>query len=358
MPLASEIAQVTGNAFAHQLLMGVVAELPVIASFDAREISSDKILSLALVALPTGRFLNLGEGYTSMQTDTALGEYNASRIGGSVKVQISTEEKWNRNNRSSIGAGLSSDYFSIQAMGAVKAQLRHVQRQIFSGVSNDAKGFPGLKALTPFIAGNTLTTTDTAQDSGWLKTVLNVAGSTSTTASSIYMVKFGEQHCQLCIGGNGGMADFLKLPTPERVWQEYTDAVDSATKSDWFHIATNEGYIGMSLMGSNEANASRKYPQFSVRRAANVTADSGKTCTDDLLGRLRSSFPDGAPDAIYMSFRSRDQLQASRSPSSTVYVGGVLPGNSSYNRAPVPDNFEGIPIIATDAIGNTDAIES
>jgi len=359
MPTAVELASVTGNSFAHNLLMGVVADLPVINSFAAREITSDKILTLAVVALPTGAFINLGEAYTALQTDTALGEYNAARIGGSVEVQISTEEKWNKANRNNIGAGIQSDYFSIQVMGALKAQLRHVQKQIFLGTTNDVKGFPGLKGLTPFVSGNTLTVTDTAQDSLFEKSVLNVAGTTSTTASSIYAVTFGEMDCELCIGGPGGLANFLSYPTPEKVWKAVTDPVDSAAKGDWYNIATAEGYIGLSIMGSNEANASRKFPQYSVRRAANVTADSGKTCTDAVLDKLVSSFPDGhRPNALYMSYRSRDQLKASRTPTSTVYVGGVLPKNSSYNQAPTPEEFSGIPIIATDAIGNTDAIES
>lgn len=359
MPTAVELAQVHGTAFASQLLMGVVAELPVINTFDARQIEGDRILSLGIVSLPTGQFINLGEGYTNMTTATALGEYNASRIGGSVKVEESTAEKWNAANRSSIGAGISMDYESIQIMGALRGQLRYVQKQIFYGTTNDAKGFPGLKALTPFVAGNTLATTDTAQDSGWEKSVVNAAGTTSSTASSIYAVRFGEMDAQMCIGGPGGLANFLNFPTPERVWIEGADPVDGNTKGAWYRVTNSNGYVGLSVMGSNEANASRKFPQFSVRRLANVTADSGKTCSDSLLAALVNSAPDEKrPSIIYMSYRSRTQLQSSRSAASTVYFGGVLPKNSAYNYAPIPEFFEDIPIVATDAILNTDAIES
>ena len=356
MATAAEIALVTGTSFGSQLLMGVVAELPVIASFDAREITSDKIMSVGVVALPNGTFLNLGEGYTAKATSLAMAEYNASRIGDAVESQVSTEEKWNRNNKAGIGAGIASDWFSIQAMSAAKAQLRHVQKQIFDGVTNDAKGFPGLKTLTPFVAGNTLTTTETAQDSGFLRSVVNAGGVTASVASSVYAVKFGEMHCQLCIGGPGGLANFLNYPAPTKVYRTFTDAVDGLTKSDWFNVSTAEGYIGLSVGGSNEANASRHIPNFSARRLANVTPLV--PLTDLLLDKLRNSFPDGNPDAIYMSFRSRDQLRASRSPTSTTYVGGVLPKNSSANLAPPPTDFEGVPIIWTDAIGNTNAIEA
>lgn len=358
MPTAFEIAQVSGTPFAKTLLAACIDELPVISSFDAREIDGDRILSLAMTALPTGSFLNLGEAYPYAETETALGEYNASRIGGAIKSQVSTETKWNERNRASIGAGLGMDYFTLQAVGRVKGQMRHLQRQIFLGVTNDAKGFPGLKALTPF-SSNTITITGTAQDSDWEKGVLNVAGTTATTASSIYSVTFGEMDCQLCLGGPGGLANFLNLPAPTPVWIESTDPVDSTTRGDWYNVAAVDGYVGLSVMGGNEAHTSRKFPQYSVRRAANVTADSGKTCTDTVLQKLVSMHPDGhRPSVIYMSYRSREQLQASRTPTSTVYVGVPLPANSKFNYAPVPTEFEGIPIVATDAIGNTDAIES
>lgn len=359
MPTAVELLQVQGTAFNSNLFMGVVADLPVINTFDAREVTSDKILSLGIVALPTGRFLNLGEGYRTAQTDTALVEYNASRIGGSVKIQISTEEKWNKANRSAIGAGIASDYATIQIRGATLGQMRTVQTQIFYGTTNDAKGFPGLKGLTPYVASNVLATTDHAQDSSWAKSVINAGGSTSSTASSIYAVRFGEMDCQMCIGGPGGLSGFLNYPTPEKVWLEATDAVDSVSKGDWYHVTTAEGYLGLSVMGSNQANASRQFPQYSVRRIANVTAQTGYTCTDSLLAKLTAAAPDEKrASIIYMSYRSRRQLQESRSPSSTIYVGGVLPKNSAFNYAPLPEQFEGIPIVATDAIGNTDAIES
>ena len=363
MPNAAEIAQVSGNSFAHQLLMGVLADLPVIRTFDARLLVGDKVLSLAITALPTGRFINLGEGYTAMQTDTALGEYNAARIGGSLKVQESTMKKWNERNRESIGANLAMDYWGIQAMGGIKGQLRAVQRQIFQGVSADAKGFPGLKALTPYASGNTLTVTGVPQDGSWQKSVLDVAGTTSTTASSIYSVAFGELDCQLCIGGPNGLEDFLTFPTPERVWLEATDAIDSATKGDWYHVASNEGYVGLSVMGSNEANASRKFPQYSVRRAANVTADTGKTASDNILQRLWDMHPDGhKPNAFYMSHRSVTQIQTARTAAQTVFLMGNAGANAKDATftplAPIPTEWNGIPIIGTDAIGNTDAIES
>ena len=116
-------------------------------------------------------------------------------------------------------------------------------------------------------------------------------------------------------------------------------------------------------MGGNEANSTRKFPQYSVRRAANVTADSGKTCTDTVLQRLWDAHPEGhKPSRFYMSHRSLTQLQTSRTTAQTVFVQANLGANAKDSSfvplAPLPTNWNGIPITATDAIGNTDAIES
>jgi hypothetical protein len=68
------------------------------------------------------------------------------------------------------------------------------------------------------------------------------------------------------------------------------------------------------------------------------------------------NFPSGVmPTHIFMSRRSRSQLQQSR----TVTLQGA--GSSRPNQpiySPLPTEFEGIPIVVTDSILNTDAIES
>lgn len=360
-PNAAEVAAVSGNPVLRGLINATIDETPALNHFYVSEMEGTRILTLGIVALPTGGFLNMGEGYSNGHTETALVEFNASRIGGAVEAQESPMLLYNRAKERAIKSGMVPDYLSLQAIGRTKGQFLTLENQIFKGVSNDAKGFPGLKALTPFVSGNVLTTSETAQDSDWLRSVINAAGTTSSTASSIYLVKYGELDCSLQMGGNGGMSNFLNLPAPERTWRSFTDPVDGVTKLDWFWHTAAEGYIGLSVAGGNEANASRRVPQRSVRRICNVTADSGKTCTDALLQKGVMAFPSNMrPDAIFMSYRSRDQLQADRS---TVVLqhtdpAGSRPSGAATPRAPIPTHFEGIPIIVTPAIGNTDAIES
>ena len=345
--------------FLSGLLYTVRTEVPVIDHFDALEMAGTRFWSLAVTGLPSAGFLNVNEGYTSTEATLQMAEFNAFRIGGAVEVPESSANLWNdENNR---GAQLPYTFEALQAETKMKAFLRTVQQQIFTGTSNDSKGFPGLKELTPFVSGNTYTATDIPQDAAWAKSVINAGGSTSSTASSIYAVSYGPTKCCLRFGGPQGMAGFLAMSPWERVWKTATDPVDSASKSQWYRVSSGEGYVGLQVSGSNEANASRKFRQDSVRRIANVTQDSGKGCTEALLDQLIASFPPGyAPSAFFMSYRSQKQLQDSKGTGQTIFVNGNggMQDPTYTQRAPLPTEHRGIPIIVTDAIGNTDAIEA
>lgn len=360
-PTAAEVAQITGNTPLKALIDATISGTPAVNHFYVSEIASKRILTLGIVALPSGQFLNFGEGYSNGHTDTALVEYNACRIGGSVEAQESPMLAYNQAKANGITLGMVPDYMSLQITGRFKGQMLQLEHVLFKGTTYDSKGFPGLKALTPYASGNVLSMTDTAQDSSWAKSVLNVGGSTSNTASSIYSVVYGEEDCALCLGGPGGLAGFLNYETPVRQWKSFTDPVDGTTKSDWFHVTAAEGYAGLMVAGGNEANASRKFIQRSVRRAANITAQVGYTASDAVLERLEAAFPPGkSPSVHFVSYRTLQQIQDARS---TAISFNMSPGDAANarfaNRAPVPTHSRaGVPIIPTLAIGNTDAIES
>jgi hypothetical protein len=84
----------------------------------------------------------------------------------------------------------------------------------------------------------------------------------------------------------------------------------------------------------------------SVARIKKVTEDSTKTLTDKLIYQALAKFPEGIrPDAIFMTRRSREQLRASRTATTTTGA-----------PAPIPQDVEGIPIVATSALTNTEAL--
>ncbi len=80
---------------------------------------------------------------------------------------------------------------------------------------------------------------------------------------------------------------------------------------------------------------------------ANLTEGSGKVLTYDLIADLLSQFPSGRqPSILCMSRRSLKQLQVSRTAT-----------NATGAPAPFPTEAFGVPIIVTDALTNTEALE-
>jgi hypothetical protein len=88
--------------------------------------------------------------------------------------------------------------------------------------------------------------------------------------------------------------------------------------------------------------------KYSVGRIANLTADSGKGLTDDLISELIEEFPiDSRPTVLVMNRRSRRQLQQSRTAT-----------NPTGAPAPLPESAFNLPIIVTDQLLSTEALET
>jgi hypothetical protein len=85
---------------------------------------------------------------------------------------------------------------------------------------------------------------------------------------------------------------------------------------------------------------------FSFGRLANLTEDSGKTLTDDLIAELLSLFPtDRQPNVLLMNRRSLFQLRASRTAT-----------NATGAPAPIPAESFGVEIVPTDSILSTETL--
>lgn len=368
MITALQLAQVRNNHWLTSLFTAYQAQLTVISTFaTGAPLTSTRFKSLTLLdqmhtGSPAASFVDRGAGLsTKGQLNFGLQELEACRLGFVVDAEESTMLEFNQElAQNPAGNGL--DYFTKKAMNATYSELRGLERQIFYGTTVASKGFLGLKQICSYTSGNVLATTDIAQDSDYAKSVINAGGSTSSTASSVYAVRFGDEACQLRLGGPGtpasnagaGLDGFLNLPQPTRVQRE------SGGTYSWYHTASVEGWAALSVCGSSEAYASRVIPQYAVRRAANLTQDSGKGLTDLVMERLVASFPDGmAPDIFYMSRRSQEQLRDARDTARTVYVTGGAGARNTFNaRSELPAEWDGIPIVTTSVIGNTDAIES
>lgn len=228
-------------------------------------------------------------------------------------------------------------YKAIEANGVMKQSLIDIGSQFFYGTSADALGFPGLNAMhTAFeteLTARSITTI--TKDAG---------GTTASTGSSVYGVKFGNDGVQFIFGNDQGL-------TLGEWFQQMVN--DGTAGQDYLaHVASMNAWIG--LQAANP---------YCIGRLKDATADSGKGVTDALLNELLSKYPVGyKPDVWFMSRRSAFQLQSSRSvvvssgvPQITGKSGPLLSsGRDAF--APLPTEACGIPVVITDSLVDTETL--
>lgn len=357
MPTAIQIAQVRQTPFTAGLLMAVMDSHPLFSAFDFRTVDGYEFLSLALKSRPNpATFANYGEGFSHTDAVFELRNFSCSLVGGIVKAECITEERWNREN-----SALDWEWFDIQTEEKFFESILGLEIQMIRGRSYDAKGFPGLKEMTPFSAGNVMELTDTASSFKFTRSVIDAGGDTAGTASSVYSVIFGEKDCQGILGGGASSGEFLRLGEPKIQMLE-PDHENNPGKLSEHKVAQMSGHIGLSVAGFNQQQEGQTIPvQYSARRLANVTADEGATLNDAKMDKLRRSHGTGKrPSLFAMSERSGEQLAASRAP---VQIYNMGSGDAATNQANLhpdpPTSWRDIPIVypGPDVIADDDAIE-
>lgn len=324
MPLHTmlEAAALQKNDVAVGLIEENLRYAPELMVFPSRVIPGTNYEAVIASGDPTVGFTAANDGPALTKTTLRKEMVTCGIFRGAVEIDLAVE-------KASQGSGLPS-LESLESSRIAQAAMRYIGRQIFYGTAYDSKGFVGLKAFTPKTA-----------TAGTSEIVVDATGTTGGTASSIYAVKFGIQDIHLVFGAN------QTLELSEFRDQQLTNSTTGGKFAG--RVAELTAYIGMQRININ-----------SVGRILNVTADSGKTASDSLISQLLEKFPVGfTPDAFFMSRRSHGQLSRSR-PVTIFSQPGVSPGANS--RTPpifatsVPD-YNGIPIVVTDSILNTDTIE-
>lgn len=269
--------------------------------FPAKTIAGTSYQTVHRVTLPGSQFRNTNEGVNTTDSEYINKLVNCFYLDQKMEVDVAVAQ---------ADAQGEAHVLALEADGHVQSYLQKVGGQVWYGTSNDAKGFPGAQAVV---------------DSSY---VLDAGGTTAGTGSSVYGVKFGEQNCSL-VFGNNGMPDIGE-------WTKQRITRSSAEMTAWTNSI--EGWIGMQWINKN-----------ALCRLKDCTADSGKTCTDALLAQLLSQLK-WVPDAWFMTRRSRYQIQASRA------AGSNTSGNSGQPFGPLPSESNGIPIIVTDNLTNTETL--
>lgn len=188
----------------------------------------------------------------------------------------------------------------IEAKGILESAFRHIGSQFYYGENNDKKGFPGLIA---------------SYDSANME--INVTGATAKT--SVWLLKFGMADIQFVFGKNSplNLGDFRE------------ETITKDGKSLDGYVAHMTSWVGLQVASKNSAV-----------RIKNIGTAAEKTLIDQHLYDALDKFPSGVtPDVILMTRRSRGQLRTSRTAT-----------NEKGKPAPMPMDFEGIPIKTTDSI--------
>lgn len=204
-------------------------------------------------------------------------------------------------------------YIAMETGGVLEGEMQGLCSAFYygRGTGGNAKAFPGL--IDAYDATNM---------------VVDAGGTTASTGSSAWLVKFGPAAVQWVLGMGG------KLDFSDPVLESIVDPNDS-TKRFRAYVASMLARPGLQV-GSLR----------SVCRIKKLTADSGKGLTDALISQALAKFQAGtAPDVILCSRRSRQQLQSSRTAT-----------NATGAPAPLPTESFGIPIGVTDAILDTEAL--
>jgi hypothetical protein len=191
----------------------------------------------------------------------------------------------------------------------LRAALSAGEKQFLYGTGNDTDGFVGLAQVL----------NDTADGM-----VVNATGSTALTSVWAIRTTSDEANVNVVVGNDGEISIKPYYPC---------DLLDSSGKHFPGYHQPIMGWMGLTIGSA-----------FSVARLCNVGTDSGKGLTDDLLSQLYGVFKEGAPPTHFvMNVRSQMQLQRSR----TTY-------SPTGSEAPLPTNWNGVPIVVTGSIGNAE----
>jgi len=282
----------------------------------ARTISGIQYETLIRTALPSVGFRNVNEGSPVAKSTYENRFVNTYVLDPRIEADRAAADRYEDGYEA---------YLAMEGKGVMDASLQLLGKTFYYGTrtaytsdsnpdaAGKAKGFPG---LLDFVDPGLVT------DAGGAASTGGTAGTSGSACSSVWFVRFGPQFIQWVFGQNGQMS--LK---PTRIG----DSMDKTGKRFEAYISGLLAYPGLQLVN-----------KWSVGRIEHLTPTAGHSLTDALLGTELAKFPAAyKPQMILMSRSAREQLRSSRT---AVNITGAP--------APMPTEFEQIPIVPTDMIND------
>lgn len=292
-----DIAKRNGADAVVGLIEANANSFPEFARFPARTIRGTSYNTLKRIDYPTTAFRSANQGSAA-----GVSTYQRDLVECYILDQQLRMDQAVADAAEDGAASVLAD----EASGGMLGVARTIAKQIYYGVSSDAKGFPGLVA-----------TVDTT----------HVFSAADTGAnSSVWAIRFGEKDVTLVGGNNNGLT-----MAPE--WR-VQNILDSNSNPYDAYINAIKGWIGLQVVNPH-----------SFGRIKLLGTNTGKTMSDAMAYDLLATMPAGwRPDLWIMNRRSQTQLRKARTSTSSPYL-----------TAPMPTDIDGVPIMVTDAITNTES---
>lgn len=304
-PTLLDIAKHTADDEMIPLIELSIESNPELAVIPAMDIPGQSFKCLLRTSVPTGGFRNANEGTAAVKSTWANKLIETYILDRAIEVDKAVADAHPKG---------ASRFIALEGAGLLEGQFRAACSQFYYGTAsavaasaagNASKGFPGLIELYD--------STDMVVD----------AGGSGSDCSSVWLLKTGERYVQWIIGADGQM-------TLGDLQEDVRLTDDDGNPYNGYRQPML-AYLGAQLINEN-----------AMVRIKNIEPDN-KLTDDDLFAALEL-FPTGiTPDVILMTRRSRGYLRDGRTAT-----------NETGKPAPLPMDFEGIPIAVTDAISNAE----
>jgi hypothetical protein len=246
--------------------------------------------------------------------------------------------------------GSVQDILVAEAQGVIRATYITVGAQMYYGTGADTNGFIGINSVTG--ASNAAKNNNPA--------VIKAGGTTANAQTSVFLIWENMQGAHFIFGNNSG---FTMLPE----WR-IQQVLDANSKPYTAFVNNLQGWIGFAINHPN-----------SVARIANINqtdASGAANLSDKIVAQLLSYIPlqmrqevnamanNGGPTKwgpslkLLMNPQTAYSLQQSRSAALNSTGGTAITAANELVFASMPTESNGIPIVITDSISNTEAVIS
>ena len=298
MPLTLlDVAKRTGSDPVVKLIEEVLTVAPEFRTIPVRQIPGTSYRATFRTGLPGSGFRGANEGVTlgsSVYEQRVVPCYF-------LDCQMQIDEAVVKADEGSAGNILEDE-----AIAAMQASFITIGRQVYDGITADAKGFGGLFANV---------------DSTM---VVNAGGTGDTTHTAWALYENERDGVHFPLGNNGSLdlAEWLRQQVKDKDGKAFMAWVNNLS-----------AWLGLNLT-----------TKYSIGCVKNIT--TAKPLTDALGNQLASKFPVGRkPTRWFMSRDAKFLLQSSRS--ATL---GQKDSGKGDAFAPIPTHLADIPIVETDSI--------